>query len=311
VNPLFPKLSNFYKDVFDRLSDGVYFVDKERQITFWNAAAERITGYQRDEVLGSSCRDGILQHVDAAGTQLCICGCPLGASMEDGMAREAEVYLHHKSGHRIPVLVRSTPIRDENQTIIGAVEIFVDRSDPGEALQRVQELEHLAFLDPLTGAGNRRFAEHVISQRMSELKRNQWRFGICFLDIDHFKGVNDRHGHKAGDSVLQTVAKSVMGTVRTHDFVARWGGEEFMVVVSQKQDSDLRIVAERIRSIVAASDTHVGTDTIKVTVSIGVSTARPGESAEALVARADSLMYISKKLGRNRVTVEEVIPANG
>lgn len=302
--PLSPVIDEFFRDVFDRLSDGVYFVNLRREITFWNAAAERITGYMREEVLGTACSDGILNHVDDAGTQLCLSGCPLAATMLDGKGREAKVFLHHKSGHRVPVLVRSAPIRDAGRSIIGAVEVFTDRSDPGETLRRVEELEQIAFLDPLTGAGNRRFADHVMTQRLSELGRNGWRFGLCFFDIDRFKSVNDRFGHEAGDAVLKTVAKSVMGAVRAHDFVARWGGEEFLVVVSQKEDAELEVVAERLRRIVEATAAKVGPDAIRVTISIGAAIARPEESYESLVARADSLMYLSKDRGRNRVTLE-------
>jgi diguanylate cyclase (GGDEF)-like protein/PAS domain S-box-containing protein len=306
--PLSPFVEEFYRDVFDRLSDGVYFVTPTREITFWNAAAERITGYKREEVLGSACSDGILHHVDDAGTNLCLAGCPLAATMLDGRGREAKVFLHHKSGHRVPVLVRSAPIRDVDRNIVGAVEVFTDRSDPSEALRRVEELEQFAFLDPLTGAGNRRFVDHVITQRLSELQRNGWRFGLCFFDIDHFKKVNDRFGHEAGDAVLKTVAKSVMGAVRAHDFVARWGGEEFLVVVPQKKDADLEVVAERLRNIVDASAAQVGPDAIRVTISIGGTMARPGETTESLVARADSLMYLSKSRGRNRVTLDGAEP---
>ena len=290
--------------VFDNLSDGVYFVDLSRRITFWNAAAERIAGYGRDEVIGVACSDGLLRHVDDAGTELCLSGCPLAATMLDGKGREARVYLHHKNGHRVPVLVRSAPIRDDHQTIVGAVEVFTDRSDPSEALRRVEELEHLAFLDPLTGTGNRRFAERVLRQRLSELARNGWRFGICFADIDNFKRVNDRYGHDAGDAVLKTVAKSMMGAVRSHDFVARWGGEEFVVVVAQKANGELEVVAERLRRLVEASTAQLGSEAIRVTVSIGATDARPSEPLEELVARADSLMYVSKDRGRNLVSLD-------
>jgi diguanylate cyclase (GGDEF)-like protein/PAS domain S-box-containing protein len=303
-----PFVEEFCRDLFDMLSDGVYFVTPTRQITFWNAAAERITGYKREEVLGSACSDGILNHVDDSGTNLCLAGCPLAATMLDGKGREAKVFLRHKSGHRIPVLIRSAPIRDVNRNIVGAVEVFTDRSGPREALRRMEELEQLAFLDPLTGTGNRRFAEHVMTQRLSELRRNGWRFGLCFFDIDHFKEVNDRFGHEAGDAILKTVARSVLGAVRTYDFVARWGGEEFLVVAPQKNGADLEITAERLRNIVAASAAQVGLDAIRVTISIGATIARPGDSAESLVARADSLMYLSKSRGRNRVTLDGAEP---
>jgi PAS domain S-box-containing protein len=95
----------FYQDLLDQISDGVYFVTPQRRITYWNAGAERLTGYNAHEVLGRSCAEGILRHVDNAGQQLCLRGCPLAAVMEDGKSREALVYLQHKDGHCVPVMV--------------------------------------------------------------------------------------------------------------------------------------------------------------------------------------------------------------
>src|SRR6478672_12515562 len=87
--------NELYKDVIDNLYDGVYFVDRDRVITYWNNGAERITGYKRKDVIGRSCRDNLLNHVTAAGVQLCLGRCPLAACMEDGIPKEAEVFLHH------------------------------------------------------------------------------------------------------------------------------------------------------------------------------------------------------------------------
>lgn len=92
----------FYQDLLDQMSDGVYFVTVDRRITYWNGGAERITGYSAQEVLGHSCAEGILRHVNGAGRQLCLQGCPLVAVMEDGQPRQAKVYLHHKGGQRVP-----------------------------------------------------------------------------------------------------------------------------------------------------------------------------------------------------------------
>ncbi|MFN3535085.1 MAG: PAS domain-containing protein, partial [Desulfatiglandales bacterium] len=98
----------FYKQILDALSDGVYFVDKERRITFWNNGAERLTGYSADEVLGKSCADNLLMDVDDNGKELCTSGCPLEAVIRDGHMREADVYLHHKFGYRIPIHIKAT-----------------------------------------------------------------------------------------------------------------------------------------------------------------------------------------------------------
>src|SRR5512142_1670458 len=121
---------DFYKDIIDNLYDGVYFVDRDRVITYWNKGAERITGYKAAQVIGRACRDNVLNHVTADGTELCDAECPLAACMWDGKVREADVFLHHADGHRVPVLGRAAPLRDEAGNITGAVETF--SSDLGD-----------------------------------------------------------------------------------------------------------------------------------------------------------------------------------
>ncbi len=118
-----PYETDFYKNIIDNLYDGVYFVDRDRMITYWNKGAERISGYSAGQVIGRRCRDNLLNHVTANGVELCHDHCPLAAVMEDGRPREAEVYLHHADGHRVPVMVRATALRDEGGNIVGAVEI--------------------------------------------------------------------------------------------------------------------------------------------------------------------------------------------
>ena len=102
----------FYQDLLDQISDGVYFVTRDRRITYWNGGAERITGFGAEEVLGHSCSEGMLRHIDDTGRQLCLRGCPLAAVMTDGKRREVQVYLHHKDGHRVPVTVRGSALRN-------------------------------------------------------------------------------------------------------------------------------------------------------------------------------------------------------
>ena len=106
-----PEEKNFYKDIIDNLYDGIYFVDRDRVITYWNKGAERITGYSPAQTIGRSCRDNLLNHVTASGVQLCQNHCPLAAVMEDGREREVEVFLHHAQGHRLPVMIRATGSR--------------------------------------------------------------------------------------------------------------------------------------------------------------------------------------------------------
>ncbi|MEW6489692.1 MAG: sensor domain-containing diguanylate cyclase, partial [Thermodesulfobacteriota bacterium] len=294
----------FCRDLVENLFDGVYFVDLERRITYWNRGAERITGYRAEEVIGSRCADNLLVHVDESGVQLCREGCPLEATCRDGRLREARVFLRHRGGHRVPVLVRASPIRDGQGRIIGAAEVFSDVSAQAEAQWRAEELEKLALLDHLTGAANRRYMEILLAARLGELERYGWPLGVLFADVDRFKELNDAFGHAAGDRTLALVARTLASGARSFDVVGRWGGEEFLVLLVNVTGAELEEIAERLRLLVESSRLPIASGDLHLTVSIGATLAVPGDTPEALVGRADALMYRSKHGGRNRVTTD-------
>lgn len=290
--------------ILDSLFDGVYFVDCERRITYWNAAAERISGYSKQDMLGHRCSDNRLRHVDTGGVELCLNGCPLSASIGDGKPREASVFLHHKLGHRVPVSVRTSPVRDDQGTIVGAVEIFTDNSSALQLLKEFEALKHEVYQDALTAIGNRRYGEVTLSTRIYEWQEHAHPFGLLFLDVDHFKIFNDNYGHQQGDEVLIMVAKSISNSLRNMDVVSRWGGEEFVVILPGATPVIVNAIAERVRMLIASSFITNSAEDLRVTVSIGGTVSRCGETAESIVKRADELMYCSKANGRNRVTID-------
>lgn len=299
--------SAFYKALLDNLFEGIYVIDLERRITFWNAAAEELTGYKAEEVIGKPCREKVLMHVDDRGNNLCeVKLCPAAKAIAENQQSQGELYLHHRDGHRIPVKTRISPIRDSKGRVIGAIEMFSDNSSNLAARQKMEELQHLALLDTLTNVGNRRYAEKSLAVRFDELRRGGWAFGILFMDIDHFKEINDRFGHDVGDRILVMVAKTVSNAVRSVDIVCRWGGEEFLALISNaKQAKELRTIAEKCRTLVESSSLETDQGTVKVTLSIGGTLGRPEETAETIIKRADDLMYHSKHNGRNLVTVDD------
>lgn len=294
---------DFYKTLLDNLFDGVYFVDPGRRITYWNHAAEDITGYRADDVVGRCCHDNILQHVDADGRPLCHSACPVAATIEDGALREAEVTLHHKNGHRVPVHVRVSPIRNGSGAITGAVEIFSDNTARLRERERVADLERQSLMDAMTFVANRRCLEMNIASRLQELGRYGHTFGVLFMDVDRFKSVNDTYGHDVGDEVLKMVARTLSANTRVFDIIGRWGGEEFVAILMSMDKDSLDAVAEKFRSLISRSSLDQGFSSIAVTVSIGATLARDGDTVAGLVKRADELMYRSKKNGRNQVTV--------
>lgn len=294
--------------LFDQTSDGVYLVDKTRCITAWNTAAERITGYSRDKMVGQFCHANLLMHSDDRGRQLCKEGCPLLDVLQDGQPRETNVYLHHASGHRVPVSVRVFPIQEDGK-ITGAMEIFNANTTQVEDRVRLVELERSAMYDELTGIANRRMGQMRLNLAYEELRQHGTPYCVLLADIDHFKKFNDRYGHKVGDEVLRMVARSLSSGLRAYDTLARWGGEEFLVILAQAAPPALQLVAERLRMLVESSvifpegQERKLENGIRVTVSLGGAVAQPGEEVTALVERADINLYASKSGGRNRVTI--------
>ncbi len=292
---------NFYEKLLENIYDGVYYVDLEKRITFWNKAAERISGYAREDVLGKSCADNILRHVDDFGNELCIKGCPLSATMKDGNTREMGVFLHHKQGHRVPVFVRSSPMRDDQDNIVGAVEVFSDNTKTALTMETIEKLQKEAFRDALTGLGNRRFADLNLDSLLHGWREHNIAFGVLLVDADHFKNINDTYGHKVGDEVLKMIAKSIAGGLRPLDVPCRWGGEEFMVFLPNATVGMLHRVGERLRMLVENSwIVHKGLR-IAVTVSIGGALSKQDDTADSIVERADQKLYCSKEAGRNCV----------
>jgi diguanylate cyclase (GGDEF)-like protein len=145
----------------------------------------------------------------------------------------------------------------------------------------------------------------ALSGRLENLGRYGWRFGLLIVDIDHFKQVNDMYGHVIGDAVLQGVGATLQGAVRAGDIVARWGGEEFAVLVEASDDAGLRETAERIRVLVAQSEARRETLAVSVRVSVGGTLALPVDTAESLLARADGALYGAKHSGRNRIEIAQ------
>jgi PAS domain S-box-containing protein len=205
------------------LDSGVYFVDRNRRIFFWNKAAEFLTGYSGERVIGSSCSENILRHISAEGVELCIQGCPLAGTIIDGRVRRTEVYMHHRNGHRLPVTVWAAPLTDASGQTIGAIEMFTDQGDRGSLLRELEKLRHEALADPLTGLGNRRYLQIVMETRLESVEKGGEAFGLFMADIDHFKKVNDVHGHNIGDRVLTMVATTLGSAVRPLDAAVRWG----------------------------------------------------------------------------------------
>jgi diguanylate cyclase (GGDEF)-like protein/PAS domain S-box-containing protein len=158
-----------------------------------------------------------------------------------------------------------------------------------------------ATRDALTGVYNRRYVETVLGEEVQRAERHARPLAVAILDADHFKRINDTHGHQTGDEVLRAITDRCRSTLRTHDVLGRYGGEEFVIVFPETNLEEAGVVAERLRAAVAEEPFKVGDDKLGVTVSIGLGTYAPGDDTDKLLQRADAALYNAKQDGRNLV----------
>ncbi|TXT37547.1 MAG: diguanylate cyclase [Comamonadaceae bacterium] len=175
------------------------------------------------------------------------------------------------------------------------------RNQKNQLALALDKIQQIATCDELTGIANRRFMLEKIQDELQRAERNAQPLLLAILDIDHFKQINDKHGHPAGDLVLQAFVAVVQSAIRGNDTLARWGGEEFVILLTETDMSVGLVCLERIRAKVAEAEVLVGGLGLKLTVSIGVTQYRCGESFESTMARADSALYEAKTQGRNRL----------
>ena len=187
--------------------------------------------------------------------------------------------------------VHGEPLFDDKGALIGMTTVSLDVTD-------MRSIEIAAHTDFLTGAHNRRSIERRITEEIERTERYGGSFSVVLLDVDHFKAVNDEHGHQVGDDVLKEIVACLQLELRTVDQIGRWGGEEFMLLIPEVGGPEAAQAAERVRARVGA---HEFSPAGPLTVSIGVATWRPGEAMAALLARADDALYRAKHGGRNSV----------
>ncbi len=293
-----------YARLLDTMADGMYVVDKNRAIRYWNAGATRISGHERELALGRWCGDGLLNHTDEEGNAMCGSRCPLLATMEDGETRSARVLLHHAKGHVVPVRVTASALRDDDGEIVGAVETFTDASRTAEAERRLKHVEQLAMTDPLTGLGNRRFLDQRLAQHIAEGSDPEVSpFSLVMVDIDYFKRINDSAGHAVGDEALVTIATTLRHAVRENDDVCRIGGDEFIILTGPMTDAETEALAARVRTAIGQTRLQTSERSFRVTASLGATQGRSDDTVDSAAARADHALMTAKQSGRDAVVV--------
>jgi diguanylate cyclase (GGDEF)-like protein/PAS domain S-box-containing protein len=284
-----------FRTIVDNLCEGVLVVDRERKVLYWSPGAERITGYSSADVVGQRSCDGFLAHEDESGETLCTDRCPLARTLADGVPREANVFMHHKDGHRVPVCIRPVALKGKGGEISGALESFVETFTVPEAASPMPFGDQTGHVDSVTGLADRRATERRVGEAMSEMLRFGWPFGIVMLDVDNLEKVSGTYGRQAVDSVLRMVARTLASGSRPFDVVGRWAEHEFLIVIKNVDEPKLRRVVEKFRALVSSRALSIGQEQIHVTVSAGAAVAQPNDTPNSLAARAERLVRLGER----------------
>ena len=293
-----------YRTILESLAIGVYLVDRDRRIFLWNDGAEKITGRLRQDVLGRVCKDDLLMHCDANdATLLCAGGCPLAETMRDGQVREADAFLRHKDGQRLPVHLRVMPIRDAGGRIVGAAESFQERVLMPDLYVHPNERAVHDCVDPLTGIGDRHTMLSHVSAAIADFVESHDPFGVLGAVIDNLDQIRLSHGNQAARAVMRVVAQTLYRNLRQADLVGCWLDDGFAVLVADCPADGLARVAEMLQRVVSGASVPWWGDQISFTMSMAGAEVEAGDTADSLLSRVEAALAITLREGRHHVVV--------
>ncbi len=304
--------------VFDSIILPTFVIDTHHTILYWNKALEKLSGLRKEDMIGTKNQwrpfyneprpclaDLMLENNQNNKIEQLYAGKYEKSELIDG-AYEAEDFFPECGDNGEWLHFSASTIRNDSGSVIGAIETFTNISDRKNAefelKVREESYRKLSITDMLTGLKNTRYFYIKLEEFMAAANRYQHNFSICFLDLDHFKKLNDTHGHLAGDKVLRTIGQILQSSLRKLDIGCRYGGEEFVILLPSTSKKGAELVAQRIREWIENHKFALSKElTINVTVSIGISEYKEGDTNKSLLERADSALYEAKSSGRNRV----------
>jgi len=308
-------LNEFHRIILNNSAMWLNMLDKDARVIMWNKAAEKISGYSQQEVIGKSDIWDLL-YPDPEYRNL-IYAKALKIINQGEQVVDFETTIHCKDGSNRILLWNSQDVKDESNEVIGSLALARDITELNHSQKRLEQLANkleqsnkhllqLSEVDELTGLYNRRYMGNLLHYEWERHIRNKSLLSLIYIDIDYFKEYNDTYGHPAGDHALFEVAKIFKQSVRrSTDKIARIGGEEFALILPETGIDEAFLIAQKLHEDILQKEIeHSGSKISDIlTVSIGVATTLPThtESIDKLKTASDEALYKAKNLGRNCV----------
>ncbi|MFZ3214982.1 MAG: diguanylate cyclase [Candidatus Acidiferrales bacterium] len=292
-----------YRTVLEGMQTGVYLVDREERIRFWNEGAERITGYFRQDVVGHFCRDFFPPQKEEGKDGICEIGGAVASVLRDGRPAIAEVTLRHKAGHQVMVRIRATAIRDGEGAVVGAAE-SID-ADPWafDADRRRKKLAEYGCLDDATGVLTRAYIDTHLRESLTTFAEHRIPFGILCVQVDLMDRFRPSYGPAAVAAALRIVAQTIESNLRPTDFVGHSGGNDFLTILTECTPKELGSIAARLQHTVNSTRIKWWGDQLAVTASFGGATVQAGDDEQSIIERAQKSLAESVAAGGDRVTI--------
>ncbi|MFP6765216.1 MAG: diguanylate cyclase, partial [Planctomycetaceae bacterium] len=302
-----------YLYLLESLYHGFHIVDHNLKPLVWNAGCERLTGISWQRAREYPRMTDIIRYRNRYGEPLSPTEFPILIASDTGKALTTELQLRVTNDSWLPVEVQTIPIPDANGEFCGFAEIYRDLTNESQTGE-YRDLKLMATRDALTHVANRGELHSQLNRYFREFVDSNFTtpFSVIFLDVDHFKKTNDTFGHAAGDEVLVSLARLLQQETYSGELIARFGGEEFVVLCPETKLDTAWQKSERLRNAISRARV-VNSDEFQITASFGVAEIEPTDTPESVIERADKALYMSKRSGRNRssrLTSEELKAAD-
>lgn len=269
-----------YRSLLESLPIGVYIVDRERRVRFWNQGAEHLTGHLAHEAMGRDGTGHLVEPCDHKGRVLSGDNCPVTATLTHGRAQQFRAFYLHKNGHRVAVRARTRAILEHSDVIVGAIvlfeEAFAFREEPSS-------LPMYGCLDPTTGIPSYRLTRAVLTECVAGMERSQQAFGVLRIRVLGLNEFRSKHGIQSAIPFLRTTAHSLRHSLDPESFLGRWGEDEFMAVLPSASPVMAAATAETVWSLVTHSEITWWGDRFPVKAVVSYAVAGPGDQLEKLL----------------------------